>query len=86
MEWVFVLWVTVNSGSLTNTRMTEAQCRAAIAEIEASPDPLMAYCVGPAGERVRTSNIADRQRRILGERLSPPGAAPAPKVSRGFGL
>lgn len=85
MEWVFVLWVTVNSGSLTNTKMTEAQCRAAIAEIESSVDPLMAWCVGPAGERVRTSNISERRRKFLGE-LPPPAAPPAPKVSKGFGL
>lgn len=83
MEWVFVMWVTVNSGSITQARMTELQCKAAVAEIESTVDPIMAWCVGPAGERLRTSNIGERRKRFL-DALPPSQRSPdQPNVSKG---
>ncbi len=92
-EWVFVLWVAINSGSLTQARMTGEQCAAAIAEIEETIDPLMAWCVGPKGERLRTSDVVARRRKRLGALTPPPDALPpaappvaGPRVSGGIGL
>lgn len=79
MDWVFVMWITVNSGSLTTQRMSEAQCRAAITEFDRAADPIMAYCYGPRGQVVRTEDIIDRMRRLKGR---PPLAVPPPEAPK----
>lgn len=76
-DWVLVVWITVHSGSLTTQKVTAAQCKAAIAMYDLAADPIMAYCFGPRGQSIKTSNILDRLRRF-----APPAPALPPQLSR----
>ena len=60
MEWVFILIVSGSSASQSVARVTEPQCRAMIATYERHSDPLMAYCFGPSGETVMTTDVPTR--------------------------
>ena len=59
-DWIFILMITITPASQTTSKMTEAQCKSAVAEIEDLPDPIMAFCIGPAGERIRTTPVRER--------------------------
>ena len=77
MEWVFVLMVTLSQGSVTTTRMTEAQCRAAVDVYEQQADPVMAYCFGPKGQRYHTTSVPSRMARLLPKGTPPVKTKPA---------
>ena len=82
MDWVFVMWITIGSGSQSTQKMTELQCKAAIAELDKTIDPIMAYCWGPKGQSIRTSDIRDRMARRLP--LNPKGGPVAGKAADGI--
>lgn len=81
MEWVFVMWITINNGSLTTQKMTEPQCKAAISEMNRNADPIMVYCYGPKGQIARTDDILDRIKRAKARQLQGQ-PAPAPEVPK----
>lgn len=83
MDWVFIMWITLGGGHVTTQKTTEAQCKSLIAMYEKTVDPIMAYCAGPRGETLRTSDIRDR----MAKRLPPnPNGGPvaAPKAAGGI--
>lgn len=69
MDWVFVMWITINQGSLTTQKMTEAQCKAAVTETNKNADPIMVYCYGPKGQVARSDDIPERIKRAKAKQL-----------------
>lgn len=78
MDWIFILQVTISQGSLTTQRMTEAQCKAAVEIFEKQADPVMAYCIGPKGQRFHTSGVRER---IFRYSVPPTKPDPKPKAA-----
>lgn len=78
MDWVFILQITMNQGSLVSQRMTEAQCRAAVSVYEQQADPVMAYCFGPKGQKFHTSGVRERLQRYM---VPPTKPDPKPKAA-----
>ena len=48
MDWVFVMWITIGSGSQSTQKMTELQCKAAIAELDSEKLAIAALGTGVA--------------------------------------
>lgn len=64
MDWLFIMWIAVNAGSQSATKVTEAQCKAGIDSVNDMLDPIMAICIGPKGERIVAANIRDRAAKL----------------------